>query len=123
MKVKGLSPQTESIFKDISKLNCIKDYCMIGGTALAMQYRTTHRDYYDIYSLLKEGVDLDTMISRTRKYLRHNLRTREIISMLVCENLEEDRKFSELLPKYDVSIAEIRQFIVDKIKKMQISQI
>lgn len=217
MKVNGLSPHTESIFEDISKLDCIKDYCLIGGTALAlqiahrhsedfdfciwkkyrrdkieihwsaifkelstlgnveknilafdhcdfylngvkitffandtqepanlqrvsflnnivvadpvsigvmkietMQYRTTHRDYYDIYSLLQEGIGLDTLIIRARKYLRHNLKTREIISMLVCENLEEDRKFSELLPKYNISINEIKQFIIEKIKEIQL---
>ena len=93
MPVKGLSPHTESIFEKISNLNCIKD------------------------SLLQEGVSIDTLISRARKYLRHNLKTREIISMLVCENIREDKKFSELLPKYNVSINEIRQFIIEKIKE------
>jgi len=214
MMVYGLSPHTESIFEKISGLDCIKDYCMIGGTALAvqighrlsedldfciwkkfrrdkveihwqtifkelssignveknilafnhcdfylngvkitffgndikepenlqrisflnnivvadpvsigvmkietMQYRVVHRDYYDVYSLLQEGVSLDMIISRARKYLRHNLKTREIISMLVCENIREDKKFSELLPKYNVSINEIRQFIIEKIKE------
>ena len=37
MRVNGLSPQTEAIFEDISKLECIKEYCLIGGTALALQ--------------------------------------------------------------------------------------
>jgi len=214
----GLSPQTESIFEDVSKLDCIKEYCLIGGTALALQighrlsedldfciwkksrfdkveiqwpiifkelssigyvkkdilafnhcdfylngvkitffgndtkepeklqrftflnnlvvadpvsigvmkietlqYRTTHRDYYDIYALLQEGIALELIITRARKYLRHNLKTREIFSMLVCENLKEDPNFLKLIPKYDVSISEIKQFIIDKVKEMQTS--
>ena len=218
MKVYGLLPQTELIFEDVSKLTCIKDYCLIGGTALAiqighrhsedldfciwkksrhdkveiqwpvifkelssigdvkkdilafnhcdfyingvkttffgnetkepenlqrisflnnlvvadpvsigvmkietMQYRTTHRDYYDMYALLKEGISLDTIISRARKYLRHKIKTREIISMLVCENLKEDPDFPELLPKYNVSVSDIKQFMIEKVKEMQTS--
>jgi len=219
MQVNGLFPKTKQIFEAISKLDCIKDYCMIGGTALSiqighrlsedldfciwkksiqdrpevnwpvifnelstlgevqknildlhhcdfyvngvkitffcnnikepenlqripilnhivvadlvsigvmkievMQYRTTQRDYYDVYSLLQEGISLDTMISRARKYLRHRLKTREIMSMLASgNNFKEDRKFSELFPKYDVSISDIEQFIIEKIREMQTS--
>ena len=219
MQVNGLFPKTKQIFEDISKLDCIKDYCMIGGTALSIQighrlsedldfciwkkskqdnqevnwpvifkelstlgevqknildlrhcdfyvngvkitffcnnikepenlqripilnhvvvadpvsigimkievmlYRTIHRDYYDIYSLLQEGVSLDMLISRARKYLRHSFKTREIMSILASgNNFSEDKKFSELMPKYDVSISDIEQFIVEKLKEMQTS--
>jgi len=87
-----------------------------------MQYRTTHRDYYDIYSLLQEGIGLDMLISRARKYLRYNLKTREIMSMLASgNNFKEERIFSELLPKYNVSISDIEQFIIERIKEMQTS--
>jgi len=217
MQVNSLSPKTKQIFEDVSKLDCIKDYCLIGGTALAlqighrlsedldfciwkknklnrpevkwrvifdelstlgkvqknildlshcdfyvndvkitffcndikepvnmqriptlnnivvadpvsigvmklevMQYRTTHRDYYDIYSLLQEGISLDILISQARKYLRHSLKTREILSLLVSKKeINEDKRFSELLPKYNVSINDIKQFIVEKIKEMK----
>ena len=219
MQVNGLFPKTKQIFEDISKLDCIKNYCMIGGTALSIQighrlsedldfciwkkskqdnqevnwpvifkelstlgevqknildlrhcdfyvngvkitffcnnikepenlqripilnhvvvadpvsigimkievmlYRTIHRDYYDIYSLLQEGVCLDMLISRARKYLRHSFKTREIMSILASgNNFSEDKKFSELMPKYDVSISDIEQFIVEKLKEMQTS--
>jgi len=217
MKVNGIFPKTKQIFEEISKLDCIKDYCMIGGTALAMQighrfsedldfciwkkskqnnpevnwpvifnelstlgnvqknildlhhcdfhidgvkitffcntikepenlqripilnhvvvadpvsigvmkveviqYRATHRDYYDIYSLLQEGISLNTIISRARKYLRYNFKTREIMSVLACgSNFREDRGFHELLPKYNVSISDMKQFIIEKIKEIQ----
>jgi predicted nucleotidyltransferase component of viral defense system len=214
----GLTPKTKQIFDAISQLDCIKDYCLIGGTALAiqighrlsedldfciwkkskndrpevkwpvifdelsalgkvqknildfhhcdfhvdgvkitffcnhikepeklqripvfnnlvvadpvsigvmkievMQYRTTHRDYYDIYSLLQEGICLDILISQARRYMRYNLKTREIISLLVCGNkFKEEKKISELLPKYNVSINDIERFIIEEIRKMQI---
>jgi hypothetical protein len=35
--MKGLSVETENIFEKISKLNCIKEYTLIGGTALSLQ--------------------------------------------------------------------------------------
>ena len=217
MIINGVFPKTKQIFEEVSKLECIKNYCMIGGTALAMQighrlsedldfciwkkskqddlevnwpvifkelstlgkvqknifdmshcdfhvdgvkitffcnnikepenlqripilnhivvadpvsigvmkievmqYRATHRDYYDIYSLLHEGISLDTIISRARRYLRYNFKTREIISLLACgNNFKEDMKFSELLPKYNVSINDMERFIIEKIKEIQ----
>ena len=33
----GLAPHTAELFEDLSRLACIKDYCLIGGTALALQ--------------------------------------------------------------------------------------
>jgi hypothetical protein len=99
----------------------VADPVSIGVMKLeVMQYRATHRDYYDIYSLLQEGVNLETLITVARRYMKYNLKTREIISMLVCgNNFKEDRKFSDLLPKYNVSINDMEQFIIEKVKKMQ----
>jgi hypothetical protein len=39
--MQGLSDETIKVFEPVSKLNCIKDYILIGGTALALQ--TGHR--------------------------------------------------------------------------------
>lgn len=33
----GLAPHAEKIFEKLSELECVKNYCMIGGTALALQ--------------------------------------------------------------------------------------
>ena len=215
MSINGLSTNASQIFEDVSKLDCIKDYCLIGGTALAIQighrlsedldfcvwkkhrqhkpevrwnvifdelstlgkvqknifdlshcdfhvngvkitffyntkepenmqkktvlnnivvadpvsigvmklevmmFRTAHRDYYDIYSLLRKGIDLETLISRARKYLKHSMKTREILSMLADRaNLKDEKSFSQLMPKYDVSINDIKEFIVENIKSL-----
>jgi len=44
--MKGLAAHTAEIFEDLSKLECIRDYCLIGGTALALQLN--HRLSEDI---------------------------------------------------------------------------
>jgi len=33
----GLAPHTAELFEELSRLECIRDYCLIGGTALALQ--------------------------------------------------------------------------------------
>ena len=33
----GLAPYTAEVFEELSTLTCVKDYCLIGGTALALQ--------------------------------------------------------------------------------------
>ena len=99
----------------------VADMVSIGVMKLeVLLYRTTHRDYYDIYSLLQEDVSLETLIVRTRKYLRHSIKTREILSLLSNRtDFKVDNRFPELLPKYDVSIDEIKNFIVEKIKEIK----
>ena len=40
MKNKGLAPHTGKIFEGISKLECIKPFVLVGGTALSLQLHT-----------------------------------------------------------------------------------
>ena len=62
---------------------------------------------------------MDTLISRARKYLRHGMKTREILSMLADRaNLKDEKSFSQLMPKYDVSINDIKEFIVERIRSL-----
>ena len=42
----GLAPYTAEVFEELSTLTCVKDYCLIGGTALALQLN--HRLSEDI---------------------------------------------------------------------------
>lgn len=51
----GLAPHTYSIFEPISKLECIKPYVLVGGTALSLQLGN------------RESEDLDFMSWRTSK--------------------------------------------------------
>lgn len=51
----GLAPHTSEIFSKISKLECIKPYVLVGGTALSLQLGT------------RMSEDLDFMSWRTTK--------------------------------------------------------
>lgn len=84
MNTLSLAPQTGRIIEAVSKLECIKPFVLVGGTALSIQLKTRQsedldfmrrskfRDYYDIYSILKNGADIHKLIPR----LRHNNRNR-----------------------------------------------
>ena len=53
--MKGLAPHTLQVFEAVSKLDCIKPYLLVGGTALSLQMGT------------RQSEDLDFMICRTSK--------------------------------------------------------
>jgi len=212
----GLTPHTEKIFKGISLLECVKDYILMGGTALALQlkhrlsedldfcrwhktkkerlkvdwhtiqqqlstvgetkivmldamqcdflvdgvritflddnkfkqpqelqkthclnniyiadietiavmklevmtHRNQFRDYYDIYSILKSGVHLSDILAKTRVYTSHNLRTRDLLAVLLnAQKPPLDTNFSTMLPIYNISFEEIKQFLIERAKE------
>ena len=47
MDNKGLAPHTGKIFEDISKLECIKPFVLVGGTALSLQLHTRQSEDLD----------------------------------------------------------------------------
>lgn len=56
--MKGLAPHTKQLFESVSKLDCIKPYLLVGGTALSLQIGT------------RQSEDLDFMrwrVSKTEK--------------------------------------------------------
>lgn len=48
--MKGLAPHTASIFEAISRLECIKPYVLVGGTALSLQLGTRQSEDLDFMS-------------------------------------------------------------------------
>ena len=213
----GLAPHTAEIFEKFSELECIREYCLIGGTALALQLnhrlsedidfcrwktrakekisvdwstienelsrlgsvtvnlldhnqcnfnlkgvklsfygnniavapkglirqnfinnikladktsigimklevmlrRSSFRDYYDIYAILKDGISLKELIDGAGKYSQHKLKTRDMLSILAKgKNFIFDEHFSALHPKYKVNSNHIEQFLIEEIKKM-----
>jgi len=216
--MKGLSQHTEEIFSKISKLECIKNYTLIGGTALALQlghrlsedldfckwrksknnlvrinewkqisdelatigkveknildsnhidfkvndvkitfyadnefkepkglikqpflnnlkiadvksigimkaalmlHRNSHRDYYDIYSILQSGVSLKDIVYGASDYTEHKLKTKNIIAMLVdSEYVRIDKQFQKLNPVYDFNLIFLEKEISEKVKEM-----
>lgn len=78
----------------------------------AMLRRAKFRDYYDIYSILKEGGDIDKMISAALEHSDHKLHTRGLLAMLTNGNrFVKENGFVELQPVYDVSSSDIQEYI------------
>lgn len=51
--MKGLAPHTSAIFDSISRLECIKPYLLVGGTALSLQLGTRLSEDLDFMSWRK----------------------------------------------------------------------
>ena len=82
----------------------------------AMLRRSKFRDYYDIYSILKEGGDINKMMTAALEHSNHKLRSRSLISMLTNGKLfAKEKGFEELLPVYDVNPFDIQEFIKERV--------
>lgn len=82
----------------------------------AMLRRAKFRDYYDIYSILKEGGDINKMVEAAVEHSDHKLRTRGLLAMLTnAKNFIKEKEFNELLPVYDVSPFDIQEYIKQKL--------
>lgn len=95
----------------------IADMASIGAMKMeAMLRRSKFRDYYDIYSILKEGIDIQKMIDAALEHSDHKLRTRGLLAMLTNGNrFIKEKSFEELLPVYDVSPYDIQEYIKQKL--------
>jgi predicted nucleotidyltransferase component of viral defense system len=81
-----------------------------------MLRRMKFRDYYDIYSILKEGYSINNGIEKARKYSRFRLSTKNLVAMLLAGQFVPDDNFSTLEPKYNVDKEIIRNYILQKLK-------
>jgi predicted nucleotidyltransferase component of viral defense system len=81
-----------------------------------MHRRMKFRDYYDIYSILKEGHSINNGIEKARKYSQFRLSTKNLVTMLLAGQFVPDDNFSTLEPKYDVDKETIRNYILQKLK-------
>lgn len=95
----------------------IADMESIGAMKMeAMLRRSKFRDYYDIYSILKEGKDIQKMIEAALEHSDHKLRTRGLLAMLTNgSRFVKEKGFEELLPVYDVSPYDIQEYIKQKL--------
>ena len=59
-----------------------------------MLRRNKFRDYYDLYSILQSGVNINTLIDGALQYSRHRLKSKNLLSMLTRGELfSEDENF------------------------------
>jgi len=91
----------------------IADIASIGVMKIeVMLRRSVFRDYYDLFSILKNGYDIHSLIKKAANYSGHSLKTKNIISMLSNgKHFSAEADFSRLNPIYDVSCREIEDFI------------
>lgn len=114
--VKAVIPYLNNIvLADTTSLGAMKMEVMLR--------RSQFRDYYDIYSLLKSGEDLQEMMNLALKYSGHRLKSKNLIAMLTrSERFIPDQNFSELNPIYNVTPKEIEDYIVSTIANQQTDQ-
>jgi len=115
-KQRNLSPETNRV----NILNNIfaADIDAIGAMKIELVLRRSEfRDYYDIYSILKEGRSIKELVSMASKYSNHLLKTRDALGFLVNgSNFKKDKSFSLLEPAYDIESRAIESFIKSAIK-------
>ena len=101
--------------KEIPHMNNIRlaDVESIGVMKMeVMLRRNTFRDYYDIYSILKEGHDLHKMIDEAIIHSNHRLKEKSILMILTnAERFKKDNRFSHMQPFYDVTPEDIQEYI------------
>ena len=82
-----------------------------------MLHRMKFRDYYDIYSIIKEGYSIHNGIEKALSYSRHRLSSKNIIAMLLGGQFIPDGNFATLEPKYSITKEQIREYILQKLKE------
>ena len=109
------NPNKSPVQEEIPFLNNVRlaDIKSIGAMKMeVMLRRSKFRDYYDIYSIMKTGVDINEMISLALMYSGHRLKSKNLISLLTnSERFEPDQKFAALNPIYNISPKEIEKEI------------
>jgi len=84
-----------------------------------LQRRNIFRDYYDIYSILRDGQDIDKLLKLADEYSKNKMKAKSILSILANhEKFKKEMDFALLNPRYKVTSEEIRDYIINEyIKK------
>lgn len=94
----------------------LADVESIGAMKLeTMLRRSEFRDYYDIYSILREGYDINRMTAAL-EHSNHKLKSRSLLAMLTNgKRFVKENSFIQLHPVYDVSAIDIQEYIKKKL--------
>lgn len=109
------NPNYSPLQHEIPYINNLRlaDLTAIGAMKMeVMLRRSKFRDYYDIYSLILAGIDLQSMINIALKYSGHRLKSKNLLAMLTrSDRFISDENFQALSPKYNVTPKEIEEKI------------
>lgn len=91
----------------------LADIPAIGAMKIeVMLRRSNFRDYYDVYSIVKSGVDVHELVKKAGDYSQHQLKTKNILAMLTNgKRFQRDAIFDQMQPKYDVTATDIEAFL------------
>ena len=82
-----------------------------------MMRRSNFRDYYDVYSILKNGYDFKEIVQKATAYSEHKLSTKNLLAMLIdSDRFKMDATFALLKTQYQVGAKDIGEFIKIQIK-------
>lgn len=92
----------------------LADLTSIGAMKMeVMLRRSKFRDYYDIYSLMQAGVNIQDMIDLALKYSGHKLKSKNLLAMLTrSDRFIKDSSFEHLNPKHSITAKEIEREII-----------
>lgn len=110
------SPVTAPLYlKDNLKL---ADVEAIGAMKMeVMLRRSNFRDYYDIYSILQQGINFKRLVDISLNYSGHVLTTKNLLAILTdSSRFQIDSGFEQLNPKYKVTPADIEAYLKTTIK-------
>lgn len=95
----------------------LADIMAIGAMKMeVLMRRSNFRDYYDIYSIIKHGVDFHDMMTLALNYSGHRLKSKNLFAMLTnSTRFKRDANFNQLQPTYDVTPDDIEQYIKSKL--------
>lgn len=99
----------------------LADIKSIGAMKMeAMLRRSKFRDYYDIYSILNEGADIQEMINMALEHSGHLLKRKNLLAFLTDgERFRKDKAFMQLNPVYDVTPYDIQEYIKQKLLEIK----
>jgi predicted nucleotidyltransferase component of viral defense system len=88
----------------------------IGAMKLELLQRINkYKDYYDIYSILRQGYDIVKIVDLAINYSKEKLKKKSILSIMAnAEKFKKELDFELLKPKYSIPPEEIRDFIINQ---------
>ena len=129
VKLSFYAPEKRSpVIKTVAYLNnlVLADIDTIASLKMeTMMHRTLFRDYYDLYCILntKQPEELKAIIDNALKYSGHNLKSKNLLGMLVnSDRFRNDSSFAQLEPKYTVSAKEIEAFMIEKVRDVYLQK-
>lgn len=96
----------------------IADIKAIGAMKMEVLLRRANfRDYYDIYSILQAGENLQEMMQMALEHSGHRLKSKQLIALLTNgTRFNRDSHFEQMAPIYSVSPMEIEEYIKGQLK-------